>query len=98
MVVVPHEPGALVHGIIIGGGAGRRVGAGHVHETGAGHPRGVKPLEGGAVAEPGGKAAVQVGGDAVQRQLPHRLLGPQSGPRHDGGVDGDEGLDWEAGW
>ena len=52
--MVPRQPGALVHGVIVGRRALRRVRPGDIHETGANHPLGVKPLEGGAIAEPRG--------------------------------------------
>src|SRR5271165_4302840 len=89
MVVIPHEPGALFHGVVIICGSLWRSGAGHVHETRTFQPARVEPLEGGAVAEPRGKAAMEVGDNAVKRQISDRQPVRSC---HDRGISGYEGL------
>src|ERR1039458_437690 len=68
VVVVPQQPGTLIHWVIVSRGVLRRISAGHVHETRAGKTIGREPLERGAVTEPGSEAAVQMSYGAVHRQ------------------------------
>src|SRR5690348_11180103 len=74
MVVIPQQPGALVHRIVVSGRSPRRVCTGHILKTGTSQAEWIEPLERSTVAEPGCKSAMQVGGDPVKRQVSYRLV------------------------